>query len=576
MSETSESTSEVGRPDGGESGDGWDSERAAVLLGASTPWGRVLAESLARRGWSLLLVDPPGDPLERVRERVLELGAETEVLSPAYGDLSSLLAQAGRLPGGLPPVALLVHALPPPVTGRFSERDPRDMVVEVNRGYSSLVVFANRLLPGMIDRGGGRVIVLGSAAARAPLAKAVVHSALAMALPPFLVALEREVHRQGVRTSYLEPAGHASPPISEAVASGPSPVHESHRRFLVSDASVARAFQHALDHPGVRHWRFHAHDRAPPAPSVLRRYTERELHGRHPEGSRTRTGAPASVPGSALRGRTAVVTGASRGIGRQIALRLAAKGMRVVLTGRDAPALEATAKEVRKLGGEPRIHVQDLLSPGAAERLHEVTRESWGTPWLLVNNAGIGFFRRLVRQDDRQLTVQLGVDLLAVLAVTRAFLPSMLEQGGGQVLNVGSLAPEFPLPRLAPYSGTKGAVKGFTLALGREVWHRGLNVSVLEPTTVDTEFIAAAKEPGRRDLREGRMMRYVMIPPEVVGRLAERTVLRPSPVVYVPPRMRALLWMYRALFPIMDRSLRLPAPSTGVARDERPSPPAEA
>ncbi len=543
-------------------------ERGAVLLGAGSPWGRLLAESLARRDFSLLLVDSAGDDLERTREQVVSLGASAEVLTPSYAEVPLLLQTARQVPSGFPAVELLVHALPPPVTGAFTEREPESIAVEANRGFSSLVVFARQFLPGMIEQGEGRLIVLGSAAARAPLAKAAVHSALAMALPPFLTALEREVFRQGVRISYLEPAGHPSPPIDEEVAGGPTPLHESHRRFLVSDASVVRAFEHVLDRPRVRRWRFHSHARAPPAPQVLRRYTERELHGRHPEVHR-RAEAPSSVPADALRGGTAVVTGSSRGIGRQIALRLASHGMRVVLTGRDVPALEKVAKEVQKAGGEARVLAQDLLAAGAAARLFAFTQETWGIPRILVNNAGIGFFRRLVRQDDRQLTLQLGVDLLAVLSVTRAFLPAMLEQGGGQVLNVGSLAPEVPLPRLAAYSGIKGAVKGLTLALGREVSPRGTNVSVLEPTTVNTEFLETAKEPGRRDLREMGAMRYIMIGPEEVGRVAERTVLRPRPVAYVPPRMAPLLWMYRALGPLADRSLRLAPPSSGGARGEK-------
>ncbi|MDE1835565.1 MAG: SDR family NAD(P)-dependent oxidoreductase [Euryarchaeota archaeon] len=539
----------------------------AVVLGAGSPWGGVLAEALARENFLPVLVDAAGEGLGAARERVLRTGASAETVSADLRDLEVVLALGRKLPTGLGTPTLLVHALPPPITGPFHERRFPEVVEEVHRGYSSLVVLARDLLPAMIERREGRIIVLGSAAARAPLAKAAVHSALAAALPAFLTALDREVHRQGVRISYLEPAGYPSPPLPAETATGEGLPNEAHRRFLVSDAAVARAFLSTLRSPSVRHRSFHGHGRAPPSPTVLRRYVERELHGRHPEEPRERW-APVVVSPESLRGRTAVVTGSSRGIGRAIALRLAQHGMKVVLTGRDKGALEKVAKEVHSLGGGAHPWVQDLQERGAAEKLFRFTMEAGGAPYLLVNNAGLGFFRRLVRQDDAQLRTQIEVDLLAVLALSHAFLPAMLEGGSGHLVAVGSLSAEAPFPRLAPYSGIKGAVKGFSLALGREVGHRGLNFSVLEPTTVDTDFIGRAGEPGRRDMRERGSLRRVMIGPDEVGRVAERTLLRPRPVVVVPPRIRPLIWFYRGLLPISDRLLRLPPPSAGGPKGE--------
>jgi short-subunit dehydrogenase len=535
-------------------------ERAAVLVGAAAPWGRLLARGLAHDGWAVVLVDDPRQGLAEVHEQLLAADASAEMLPADWSDLAGVLALPSKLPGTLPPPSLLVHALAPPVVGRFDARPVADIESEVHRGYSALVAFAHRLLPGMIARGSGRVIVLGSAAARAPLAKAAAHSAAAGALPPFLTSLEREVFRQGVGVTYLEPAGFPSPPVPGEVAGGTEKVHAEHRRFLLSDASVARAFALALRAPHLRHWRFHGHDRLAPPPSLLRRYAEREFHGLDPEPAE-RHDAPSYIPERDLAGKIALVTGSSRGIGRAIALRLASHGMRVLLTGRDEGALVKVADEVRGRGGQAEAFVQDLLDPRAAEGLVAFTTETWGTPWLLVNNAGLGYFKRLVRQSDRELTVQLTVDLLALLRVTRAFLPSMLTEGKGQVLNVGSMAPEVPLPRLAPYSGIKGAVKGLTISLHRELAHRGISASVLEPVTVDTEFIGRGSEPGRRDIRSSRLLTSVIISPAVVGRLAERTVLVPEPVVFVPPRARLFHAMYRATLPVMDRVFRLP-PST--------------
>lgn len=545
-------------------------ERTAVLIGAATPWGSLLARGLAHEGWTSVLVDEPGEALDRVREEVLAAKGEAEGLPADWSDLAPVLTLPGRLPSDLAPPSLLVHALPPPVVGRFSERALPEIEREVHRGYTALVAFARALLPGMVARGEGRVIALGSVAARSPLAKAAVHSAAASALPPFLTSLEREVYAQGIRVTYLEPAGLASPPVPEEVPEGKSPLHEEHRRFYLSDAAVAETFLRALRSPHMRHWRFHGHGRLPPPAELLRRYAEREFHALDPEEPK-RHDAARFVPALDLQGRIALITGSSRGIGRSIAVRLASHGMRVVLTGRDEPALEKVAKEVQERGGEARTVVADLMDPTAPTSLLQFVEEAWGTPWLLVNNAGLGFFRRLVRQDDRQLTVQFTVDLLALLRVTRTFLPSMLEDGSGQVLNVGSMAAEVPLPRLAPYSGIKGAVQGVTGSLHRELAHRGISASVLEPVTVDTEFLGSAFEPGRRDLRETGWARRFIIRPEEVGRRAERTVMVPEPVVFVPPRVRVLYAMYRAARPLMERSLRLPPGSSSEGASLAPS-----
>ena len=542
--------------------------REAVLLGAGTPWGRLVAQALARERWRLLLVDTPGAGLDGALDDVAASGGSADRLGLSFEDLPSLLASASRATDALEDPRLLVHVLPSPIVGRFALRSMVEVEREVHRGYSALVVFAHRLLPRFLRTGGGQIVALGSAAARAPLSKAAVHTAVAGALPPFLLALVREVFRQGVRIAYLEPAGFSSPPVAAEVAGGETPLHAEHRRFLVSDASVGRALLKVLHRPGTRHLRFHGHARSAPSPLVLRRYIERELHALDPE-REDPTWPPSSDPSKDRRGQVAVVTGASRGIGRCIARGLGAQGMRVLLTARDAGALGKVAQEVRRRGGEARSLPLDLTRPEAPHELARFAQETWRAPDVLVNNAGIGFYRRLQRQDDAQLTSQLRLDLLALLATTRAFLPGMLERHSGHVLQVGSMAPEVPLPRLAPYSGIKGAVKGFGVALGRELLPRGLHESVQEPVTVDTDFIASASEPGRRDMRQRPFVRVALIRPEEVARLATRTLDHPRPVVFVPPRGRPMIWAYRAFRPLLEPTLRLPPP--GPAPRPRPA-----
>lgn len=181
-----------------------------------------------------------------------------------------------------------------------------------------------------------------------------------------------------------------------------------------------------------------------------------------------------------IAGRTALVTGAGNGLGRAIALDLAACGARVLLTGRDRAKLEAVATEI---GGSARVATVDTSSPESVARLAgELADEEVS---ILVNNAGVaGPVAALVDIEPGEWDDVFGVNVRGVYLMCRAFLPSMIERGDGDVVNLASVSGKRPLARRTPYTASKMAVIGLTASLAHEVGPWGVAVNSLSPGPV--------------------------------------------------------------------------------------------
>jgi short-subunit dehydrogenase len=178
-------------------------------------------------------------------------------------------------------------------------------------------------------------------------------------------------------------------------------------------------------------------------------------------------------------GRTALVTGASRGIGPLIARRLAAEGSHVVLTGRTATDLRSVADELRADGREVSVRPADLTRPGAAEALVDAVQRERGGIDLLVNNAGGDPLREFhtMTLDDNLRILQL--NLVAPVALTHAALPGMLHRQRGHVVNVSAMAGRVSFPFTEAYAAAKDGLIGFTRVLRSDYRARGISASVL-------------------------------------------------------------------------------------------------
>ena len=189
-------------------------------------------------------------------------------------------------------------------------------------------------------------------------------------------------------------------------------------------------------------------------------------------------------------GRVALVTGASSGIGEVFARALGARGMHLILTGRDEGRLTRIADEIAATNGV-RVErvVVDLAEPDAPERLKAAVDGVGLAPDLLVNNAGAAFIGTFTELPlDGQLgTIRLNVE--ALVALTGLFLPAMLERGRGGIVNTSSAAGLQPLPHYAVYGATKAFVNSFSQALWAELRGRGVRVVAVCPGPVsDTRF----------------------------------------------------------------------------------------
>jgi 3-oxoacyl-[acyl-carrier protein] reductase len=185
--------------------------------------------------------------------------------------------------------------------------------------------------------------------------------------------------------------------------------------------------------------------------------------------------------------KTALVTGAARGIGLAIARRLAAGGARVALLDLDREAVEAAARSV---GGEAMPVVADVTRAAEVETAVAQVMGRWGRLDVLVNNAGItGRSFPIWELSDEDWQRVIDVDLTSVFFCCRAAVRVMLPQGSGRIINIASIAGKEGNPTLVPYSSAKAGVIGLTKALAKEVATRGILVHAVAPAVIGTELL---------------------------------------------------------------------------------------
>jgi uncharacterized protein len=199
-----------------------------------------------------------------------------------------------------------------------------------------------------------------------------------------------------------------------------------------------------------------------------------------------------NVVESHWRGRTALVTGASAGIGRALAFDLAEGGCHLILTARRRERLEDVQRQLARFKVRTEVMPADLAAAGSATRLVDEIHRAGLHVDLLVNNAGIGVagaYASTEWERDRQM-VQLNV--VSVLELTKRLLPPMLDRRSGHIIFVGSVVGYMPVPFLAHYAATKAFVRSFSEALAQETLGTGVHVTLVSPGTTATEWYQAA------------------------------------------------------------------------------------
>ena len=251
--------------------------------------------------------------------------------------------------------------------------------------------------------------------------------------------------------------------------------------------------------------------------------------------------------------RTALVTGASRGIGPLIARELARHGAHVVLTGRSAPDLQAVTSELAAAGADVSFIPADLTQPGAAQALIRAIEDQRGGIDLLVNNAGgdlLSEFHTRTLEDNLR-TLQL--NLIAPLTLTHAALPGMLRRGRGHVVNISAMAGRVSFPYTEAYAAAKDGLIGFTRVLRNDYRPRGVSASVL--------ILGAIRDAGqgqRRLDQTGAKASRLMAPAQSVARAVVKAVSKDKAELVIQPGparlLRAVLDYFPGLGPVLNRA----------------------
>jgi len=205
-----------------------------------------------------------------------------------------------------------------------------------------------------------------------------------------------------------------------------------------------------------------------------------------------------------FQGKVALVTGASRGIGRAVAVTLAKGGASVALNYAGNEAAAAEALKLVQEAGAPRAQLFkfDVADPAACAAAVEEIVGAWGGLHVLVNNAGIALDQLVMRIKDEDWSRQLQVNLTGAFNLTRAVARPMMKQKGGAIVNLTSVVGEMGNAGQAAYAATKAGLIGLTKAVARELASRGVRVNAVAPGYVDTDMTHALPEAARTKLQE--------------------------------------------------------------------------
>jgi short-subunit dehydrogenase len=243
---------------------------------------------------------------------------------------------------------------------------------------------------------------------------------------------------------------------------------------------------------------------------------------------------------SRFAGKTALITGASSGIGAETARLLAQKGLKVILVARRMEKLEQLADEIIQSGGTARIIQTDLSRDEDIQGLLLQIHQGGIQPDVLINNAGFGWYGYFADMPEQTAMEMLQVNVNAVVRLTREIIPHLQTKGSGAIINVSSIAGGLPNQGIAIYAASKAFLDAFSTSLHREMKGSGVQVSVVRPGPVKTEFFQTARKlPNGGSLpAEGFSVSADKVAIAIVNLLEH-----PRRVVYVPGMLAISKWL---------------------------------
>jgi short-subunit dehydrogenase len=247
-----------------------------------------------------------------------------------------------------------------------------------------------------------------------------------------------------------------------------------------------------------------------------------------------------------LNGKRAVITGAGSGIGRALAMEAAGRGVRLLLVGRRRDALQQTLAKLR--GGGHFALAADVTKPEDRASLITAAGHNWGGLDLLVNNAGVVPVGPLSQTSDAELQAAVQTNLIAPMALVREALPLLQRGDEPRVVNIGSVLGDIPYPLFAAYSATKSGLRGFSIALRRELAPLGIGVTYAAPRATRTAAsvpLASLIEPFNMKLDT----------PQAVAKLVWNAVEREAGSIYPKGPERLFVLLQRLVPHLVDKSI---------------------
>ncbi|WP_216829541.1 SDR family NAD(P)-dependent oxidoreductase [Alkalihalobacterium elongatum] len=232
-----------------------------------------------------------------------------------------------------------------------------------------------------------------------------------------------------------------------------------------------------------------------------------------------------------LQNKNIVITGASSGLGKELAFQVAELGATPILLARSIDKLELITEDIKKkYAVQAYYYPLDVTSfAGVQKTVQQVVNDHERID-VLINNAGVGYFDAFVEADFRQIEEMFHVNVLGLMACTKAFLPSLLEKNGAHIINIGSQAGKIATPKSSVYSATKHAVRGFTNALRMELHDTNIHVTLINPGPIRTAFFDQADKSGTYK----KNIEKLMLSPEAVAKRIVELIIKPKRELNLP------------------------------------------
>lgn len=253
-----------------------------------------------------------------------------------------------------------------------------------------------------------------------------------------------------------------------------------------------------------------------------------------------------------VKGKVVIVTGASSGIGEATAREFGREGAKVILAARRVDKLQTLAEEINKMGAEALVVQADLSKLEDIQKLVSESLAKFNRIDILVNNAGFGRLDWLENLDPiKDIQAQMDVNVMGVIQTTRQVLPIMMKQRSGSIINMCSMAGLVATPTYTIYAATKHAVHGFSEALRREVKPWGIDVSLVYPGGVVTEFSSHA---GIKRKTNATTPKFMLLTAEQVAKAVVKLVRKPKRMWIIPWLWSVSVFMNRFFPGLVDNT----------------------